>query len=190
MSIRTFVAIEIGEETRDKLSVFLTQIKKTNADVKWVAPENIHLTLKFIGNIEENVLPALNKIINDVVSHAKPFNIVVENIGAFPTLKRPRVIFVCVQDKGNSLLKIQEKLDRGVEELGIMRDSRKFVGHITLGRIRSRKNMPELISALNSGTEHCFGKEMVNCISLMQSKLTPGGPVYTRLENFKIGGNG
>jgi RNA 2',3'-cyclic 3'-phosphodiesterase len=187
MTIRAFVAIEINKETRNKLSEFLTQLKKIDADVKWVACENIHLTLKFLGYIEENILSALDKIISDAVSCLRPFDINIENVGAFPSLKKPRVIFVCVQDKGSNLLKIYEKLDKGIEELGIMRDAKKYVGHITLGRIKSRKNIAALINALNSGVGYFFGQENVNYISLMQSKLTPNGPIYTTLRNFAIG---
>ncbi len=99
MTIRAFVAIEINKEIKNKLSEFLTQLKKIDADVKWVACENIHLTLKFLGHIGENILPALNKIINDAVSCLRPFDINIENVGAFPSLKKPRVIFVCAQDK-------------------------------------------------------------------------------------------
>jgi RNA 2',3'-cyclic 3'-phosphodiesterase len=187
MTIRAFVAIEINKEIKNKLSEFLTQLKKTDADVKWVACENIHLTLKFLGYIEENILPALNKIINDGVSCLDPFDINIENVGAFPSLKKPRVIFVCAQDKGSNLLKIYEKLDKGMEVLGIMRDHKKYVGHITLGRIKSQKNIPALRNALNPGAGYFFGQEKVNYISLMQSKLTPNGPIYTRLQNFKIG---
>jgi 2'-5' RNA ligase len=187
MTIRGFVAIEINKEIKNKLSEFLTQLKKIDADVKWVACENIHLTLKFLGHIGENILPALNKIINDAASCLSPFDINIENVGAFPSLKKPRVIFVCAQDKGNNLLKIYEKLDKGMEELGIKQDAKKYVGHITLGRIKSRKNISALIDALNSGTGYFFGQEKVNYISLMQSKLTPKGPIYTRLKNFTIG---
>ena len=186
MNIRTFIAIEIDKDIKDKLSEFINKIKKTDADVKWVAPENIHLTLKFIGYIEENVIPDLNKIIKDAIFNLSSFDIDIENVGAFPNLKKPRVVFVCVQDKGDTLLKIYEKLNRGVEKLGIKPDSKKFAGHITLGRIKSQKNLSRLANALNSDTECFFGREKVNHISLMQSNLTPGGPIYERLNTFKL----
>lgn len=187
MSIRAFVAIEIEKEIKNKLSKFLNQLKETDADVKWVTPENIHLTLKFIGNIEEIILPTLHKIINDATSSLSFFNMSIENVGAFPTLKKPRIIFVSAQDKGNNLLKIYERLDKGLEALGIKRESRNYVGHITLGRTRSQKNISKLINALNSGAVHSFGQEKVNYISLMQSELTPKGPIYTRLKDFILG---
>lgn len=184
MIIRAFIAIEIENGIKDKISECLNQLKKTGADVKWVDPENIHLTLKFIGYIDEKILPDLNKIISNAVSNISPFSICIENIGAFPTLKKPRVIFVHVNENGNRLLETYEGINRGVESLGMKRESKKFVGHITLGRTRSQKNIYKLIDTMNSNTERLFGLEKVNSISLMQSKLTSTGPVYTKLNNF------
>ena len=126
----------------------------------------------------------LSKIINDAVSSIEPFSISIGNIGAFPSLKKPRVVFVCVQERGNNLLRIYEKLDKGVEPLGIKKESRKYIGHITLGRVKSQKNISKLKNALNSGSECYFGCEKVTSLSLIQSKLTPTGSLYTRLNNF------
>ena len=184
MTIRVFIAIEIDSGIKNKLSEYLSNLKSSGADVKWVSPENIHLTLKFIGYVEEDALINLNRIINNAVSSIEPFNISIGNIGVFPNLKRPRVIFACVQEEGNNLHKIYEKLDKGVEQLGIKKESKKYVGHITLGRVRSQKNISRLKNRLKSGTECYFGCKRVASISLIQSKLTTTGPLYTRLNNF------
>jgi len=184
MTIRVFIAIEIDSEIKNKLSEYLSKLKRTGADAKWVFPENIHLTLKFIGYIEKEALIHLNRIINDAVFSIEPFSISIGNIGAFPSLMKPRVVFACVQEHGNNLIEIYEKLDKGVEQLGIKKESKKYVGHITLGRVRSQKNISKLKNTLNSGTECCFGYERVTSLSLIQSKLTPTGPLYTRLNNF------
>ncbi len=184
MAIRVFVAIEIGSKIKNKLFEYLSKLKRTGADVKWVALENIHLTLKFIGHIEEDSLIHLNKIISNAVSGKRPFSISIGDIGAFPNLKDPRVIFVCVQEQENHLLRTYEKIDKGVESLGIKKGPKKYVGHITLGRVKSQKNISKLKNALNSGTECYFGLEKVASLSLIQSKLTPTGPIYTRLNNF------
>ncbi len=184
MTIRVFIAIEISSEIKDKLSEYLSKLKRTGADVKWVAAENIHLTLKFIGYIEKDALVNLNEIINDAVCNVEPFSISIGNIGAFPSLNKPRVVFACVREDGNNLLRIFEKLDKGVELLGIKKESKKYVGHITLGRVRSQKNISKLKNTLNSGAECYFGCERVTSLSLIQSKLTPTGPLYTRFNNF------
>lgn len=184
MTIRVFIAIEIDSEIKDKLSEYLSKLKRTGADVKWVSPENIHLTMKFIGHIEKEALVDLNKVINDAVSNIEPFSISVGDIGAFPSLNKPRVVFVCVQERGNNLLNIYERLDKGVESLGIKKESKKYVGHITLGRVKSQRNISRLKNTLNSGAECYFGCEKVTSLSLIQSKLTPTGPLYTRLNNF------
>jgi len=96
--MRVFVAIEIDSEIKNKLSEYLSKLKRTGAGVKWVVPENIHLTLKFIGYIETETLINLSGIINDAVSGIGPFSISIGNIGAFPSLEKPRVVFVCVQE--------------------------------------------------------------------------------------------
>ena len=184
MTIRVFVAIEIDSEIKNKLSEYLSKLKRTGADVKWVSPENIHLTLKFIGYIETGTLINLSRIINDAVSGIGPFSISIGNIGAFPSLEKPRVVFVCVQERENNLLRIYENLDKGVEQLGIRKESKKYVGHITLGRVKSQKNISKLKNTLNTGTECYFGLEKVTSLSLIQSKLTPTGPIYSRLNNF------
>jgi len=184
MTIRVFVAIEIDSEIKNKLSEYLSKLKRTGADVKWVSPENIHLSLKFIGYIETETIINLSGIINEAVSGIGPFSISIGNIGAFPSLKKPRVIFACVQERANNLLRIYENLDKGVEQLGIQKESKKYVGHITLGRVKSQKNISKLKNTLNSGTECYFGLEKVTSLSLMRSKLTPTGPIYSRLNNF------
>ncbi|HJO56209.1 MAG TPA: RNA 2',3'-cyclic phosphodiesterase, partial [Candidatus Scalindua sp.] len=123
-------------------------------------------------------------IINDAVSGIEPFSISISNIGAFPSLNKPRVVFACVQERGNNLLRIYEKLDKGVGQLGIKKESKEYVGHITLGRVKSQKNISKLKNTLNAGLECFFGHEKVASLSLIQSKLTPTGPLYTRLNNF------
>ena len=184
MIIRAFIAIEIDSKIKNRLSEYLNKLKETGADVKWTATKNIHLTLKFIGYIEVENLIKLDKIINHAVFGIGPFSIDIENIGAFPNIKKPRVVFVCVQERGNDLLRLYEKLDRGVGQLGIKKESKKYIGHITLGRVKSQKNMSKLINALNSGAECYFGHKRVTSLSLIQSELTPTGPIYTRLNNF------
>ncbi len=186
MAIRAFIAIEIDNEIKNRLSGHIDKLKGIGADVRWVVPENIHLTLKFLGNIEEVFLPNLNEIISDAASNLESFNISIRNIGTFPGIKRPRVVYVCVDEKGNNLLKLYENLNKGVGKFGIKKSSRKYVGHITLGRVRTQKNIAKLTTALKSETECFFGLEKVNYLYLMQSKLTSKGPIYTKLNNFLL----
>lgn len=187
MSIRVFVAIEIDKGIKDKICEYQNKLKKSNAGVKWIAPENIHLTLRFLGHIEEGHLDGLKKVIHDAILDVSPFTIKIEKVGAFPSTRRPRVIFVCVNDISNNLLNIFNKLNENMEGIGIQKETKNFVSHITIGRTKSQKNIAKLKKDLNSGDNHFFGEEDVSSIALIQSKLTPTGAIYTKLKNFIVG---
>ena len=186
MAIRLFIAIEIEKRIKERIIDSLNLLKKADAGVRWVACENIHATVKFLGNIDAKTLPALIKYIDNVVSFFSPFKIQIANVGAFPTIKKPRILFVCIQDKENNLIKIFEELEKGIEKYGIKRDTKNYVGHITIGRTKSQKNLRKLTELLQSDSDRFFGQEKVHYISLIQSELTPDGPIYTTIKQFQL----
>ena len=116
----------------------------------------------------------------------EPFSISIGNIGAFPSLNKPRVVFACVQERGNNLLRIYEKLDKGVEPLGIKKESKKYVGHITLGRVKSQKNISKLKNTLNSGTECYFGLAKGNFSIINTKQINPNRPTLYEIKQFYI----
>jgi len=186
MAIRLFIAIEIEKRIKERILDFLNHLKKADAGVRWVDSENIHVTLKFLGNIDAIMLPALIKYIDNVMSCFSPFKIQIGNVGAFPTVKKPRILFVGVGDKENNLLKIFEQLEKGIEEYGIKRETKNYVGHITIGRTKSQKNLRKIMDTLQSDSDHFFGQEKVHHISLIQSELTPDGPIYATIKKFQL----
>jgi len=186
MAIRLFIAIEIEKRIKERILDYLKHLKKADTGVRWVAYENIHITVKFLGNIDAKMLPALINSIDNVLSCFSPFRIQIGNVGAFPTVKKPRILFVCIQDKENNLLKIFERLEKGIEEYGIKRDTKNYVGHITIGRTKSQKNLRKLIDLLQADSDRFFGQEKVRHISLIQSELTPDGPIYTTIKKFQL----
>lgn len=187
VKLRTFVAVEIGEEIRKGLSEIITRLKATGTDVKWVAPENIHITLKFLGYIEDTQVAAVSKIIRKAVAFINSFVVDIRHLGAFPNVKRPRVIFAVAHEDGNNLATIYSRLDEGLTELGIEREGREFTPHLTIGRVKSPKNLKALTEVMDSFKESSFGQQMVEGIVLMQSDLKPTGPVYRKLEEFRFG---
>src|SRR5574341_2447866 len=177
MNIRLFIAVEISEEIRKKLATFQDTLKKLDVDVGWVTPRNLHITLKFIGYIDEEKIDTVVTIIRESVTHIKPFDLQYVGVGAFPTNKNPRVIFANVINSGGFLTKIHERLDNQFMGLGIEHETRKFEAHLTVGRIKTRRNVGKLIEGLNSYNGFNFGSDHVAQVVLMKSDLSPEGAV-------------
>lgn len=186
MNVRIFVAVEITGEIRKKLAEFQDELKKVDADVGWVAPENLHITLKFIGHIDEEKIETVTGIIKDALTHIKPFDLRYAGVGTFPTEKNPRVIFADVIDTGGVLAKIHERLDNQLMAVGVEHEDRKFEAHLTVGRIKTRRNVRRLIEHLNSYNGFDFGSEHVAQVVLMKSDLSPEGPIYTKLHSVDL----
>lgn len=186
MNVRLFVAVEITEEIRKKLAEFQDKLKRVDADVSWVAPENLHITLKFIGYIDEQKIDAVINIIKDSLTHIKPFDLRYVGMGTLPTEKNPRVIFADVIDESGVLTKIHERLDNQLMAQGVEHEDRKFDAHLTVGRIKTRRNVRKLIENLNSYNGFDFGSEHVTQVVLMRSALTPEGPIYTKLHSVDL----
>lgn len=186
MNVRLFVAIEITEEIRKKFIELQNTLKKADADVGWVSPENFHVTLKFIGYLEEEKIDAVIGIIKDSVIDIKPFNLNYIGASVFPTQKNPRVIFIDVIDPGKNLTNIHQRLDSQLAALGIEQENRPFEAHLTIGRIKTRKNVNKLIDNLNSYIGFNFGSEHIAQVVLMKSNLSQKGPVYTKLQNINL----
>lgn len=187
VKLRTFVAVEINEEIRKGLSDLITRLKTSGAGVKWVAPENIHITLKFLGYIEDTQVAAVSDHIRKAAAPINAFTVAIKHLGAFPNTKRPRVIFVVAHEKGNNLATIYSRLDDSLTELGIEKDGREFKPHLTIGRVKSPKNLTALMDAMDPLKVSSFGQQVVESVALMQSDLKPTGPVYKKLEEVKLG---
>lgn len=185
--MRTFIALELSAEIREELSRLHGEFKKTDADVKWVKPENIHLTLKFLGNVDEAKIEKIKNALGEISGREKPFEISLSGLGAFPNLNYPRVVWVGI-DKGSSEAeKIAGLIADSMEKLGFPKEERPFSAHLTLGRVKSGRNkagLKEKISSLSVQPKSCA----VNHITLFQSTLTPAGPIYTPLYAAKFTG--
>lgn len=186
MNVRLFVAIEIPEEIRKKFVLFQNTLKKADADVGWVSSENFHVTLKFIGYLEEEKIDTASGIVKDSVVHIKPFDLAYVGVGVFPTPRNPRVIFIDVIDPGKNLASIHQKLDSQFTVLGVEQENRPFEAHLTVGRVKTRRNISKLIDNLNSYNGFNFGSEHVTQVVLMKSTLSQKGPIYTKLQSIHL----
>lgn len=183
--MRTFIAIELPQEIKNKLAEIQEELKKSAADVKWVEPANIHLTLKFLGEIDDKKQEKIIEIIEDASSKREPFKIEILSVGAFPKIDFPRVIWVDTSQGKDQVKEIALELEEKIAKLGIPKEERSFQSHITLGRVRSGLNKAGLVQELKkliaSGIKEETAFEVTK-ITLFKSTLTPKGPVYEALR--------
>jgi RNA 2',3'-cyclic 3'-phosphodiesterase len=186
--IRSFLAIELPEAIRNKIDEIQGDLKSSYADVRWVSPEKIHLTLKFFGNIEEARVESIIKAIENPVRNTPAFTVKVRRIGAFPHWKSPRVIWMGLIDEKGILGPFQKELETELEGVGFEREAKAFRPHLTLGRVNSSRGKEGLIRKVERYQEEDFGNFTVERLVLFKSDLRPAGPIYTPLREVSLGG--
>ncbi len=186
--IRSFLAIEIPRAILKKIEEVQEDLRSSRADVRWVSPEKIHLTLKFFGTIDESKIDPIVKSIEEPTRITSPFSLKVQGVGAFPHLKNPRVIWVDLVDGKDVLASFQKQLERELEKLGFEPEERVFHPHLTLGRMKTGKGRGELTGRMERHQEEEFGDFQVERVVLFKSDLRPTGPIYTSLREVKLGG--
>ena len=180
--MRLFVALELSDSVRAAVRELIGRLQRARADVRWVRPEGMHLTLKFIGEVPEDRLELIRAALGGVAS-PKPVTLEFRELGYFPSERRPRVLWAGIQASDN-LAELAAQIESALEPLGIEGENRDYVPHLTLGRFKSPKrvdNLQEEIAALAS-TE--FGRIETGEFYLFQSKLSPAGAQYTKLHAF------
>jgi len=186
--MRTFIAIELSDEIRAALAQIESHLKYSGADVKWVDEKNIHLTLKFLGEIDEDECGKVKVVLDQIADTTKSFEISVNDIGAFPKIDYPRVIWVGL-DKGTAESKLlAERIDEVLSKIGFEKETRPFTAHLTIGRVRSSKNKQALKEKMGSvGLQETRDKrQVVSSVVLFQSKLSPKGSIYTKLHEVRL----
>ncbi len=187
--MRSFIAIELSEELKETLHRIQEKLKSSGADVKWVEPKNIHLTLKFLGEINDKELPKIICALQDIARHSKGFLLRFSSLGAFPTISFPRIIWAGI-DKGESETKIlANQVEERLIKIGLPKEKRPFSSHITIGRTRSNLGRDKLVAGLNSlmnGFKGLPQELLVNKITLFKSTLTPQGPLYEALKEISL----
>lgn len=177
--IRTFVAINISSELREAFKTFTEELIKIGGDVKWVMPESIHLTLKFLGNLPASKIEPVNKVVQKACMGYSSFRLKSGGKGAFPTLKRPRIFWVGLTETDNHILAgLQSKVERELSEIGFEKEGRKFHPHLTVGRVRSSKKITEVTKEF---MDYHFPEIefIVDQVLVMKSELTPRGAIYS-----------
>jgi len=180
--MRLFVALELSEEIRGGLQQLLARLERVRADVRWVRAEGMHLTLKFVGEVPPEKLPPIEQALG-AVNSAAPVQVRFRGLGFFPGPRRPRVVWVGVEASDN-MAPLAAQVEAELEPLGIAREKRAYVPHLTLGRFKSDARLPRLQEEIAALGEVELGGLEAKSFTLFQSKLTPGGAVYTPLRQF------
>lgn len=184
--VRCFIALDISDHIRRDFEVIIDRLKKHDADVKWVPVNNIHLTLKFLGNTKEKVLPEIRDHLFNVVLSYNPFYIRIYTTGVFPNKKHPRVIWIGVGDS-DILKNLHNDIENAMVLFGFKKEHKAFNPHLTIGRVRSQKGIMYLVRDLDMFKDKEFGNIHVKKIKLMKSELKPQGAIYSCLYEIPIG---
>jgi len=187
--IRSFLAIELPKPILKKIEEVEADLKSVHADVRWVSPERIHLTLKFFGNIEESRIDSILKSIEEPVRNKPAFSVEVRGVGAFPSMKNPRVIWMGLVNGSQILTSLQKEIETELEKIGFQAEDRPFRPHLTVGRVKSSRGKDDLVGRMEKHKEGEFGDFQVDRLILFKSDLKPSGPIYTALGDVKLGGD-
>lgn len=185
--IRCFLAVDLPDSLRPQLALVQGELKKSRADVRWVAVGNIHLTLKFFGNVPEAEIDPLTEAAREAAAQQTPFQLQVTAAGAFPNMKSPRVIWLGLGGDVIPLAQMYHKLEKAFAALGHLPEGRAFNPHLTLGRVKSPANRHRLAMALEKLPPLNWPPFQVNEIILFRSTLTPQGSIYAPLQVIPLG---
>ena len=176
--MRLFVAITIPADLREKLAAMQRKFAETRADVRWVAPENLHITLKFLGEVDDPRAPEILERIARAAAQVPIFPLEIEGIDRLPPRGQVRVIVSRVVSPGQRIIKLHRLVDSGIGGMGLPMDTRVYVPHLTLGRVSSNHGLNRLLRLLEKHDLDFFGSFPVEKVTLYQSLLSPGGPRY------------
>ncbi|MBP3225884.1 MAG: RNA 2',3'-cyclic phosphodiesterase [Methanobrevibacter sp.] len=182
--IRAFLAIDLDDELKPKINKIIREFKQIDANIKYVDLQNLHFTLKFFGDIDTEGIDLISQKIENVIKDFNSFTIKIKGCGAFPNKNRIKVIWVGL-DEDEILKDLHDKLDKEFNSIGFDLD-RKFSSHLTIGRMKSAKGKNKVKNTIETYNNIDIGTMEVNLITLKKSTLTPSGPIYEDLLEFRL----
>lgn len=184
--IRTFIAIPISDDVKKSLNSVQRELSEHRKDIKAVNSDNMHITMKFLGDIEKDLIPELSGVIDEVASEFKPFEFVVSKLGAFPSSKKARVLWAGIGNGGNTMIDMEKTLSDKLVDLGFDKEKRPFTPHITIGRLKRIRRDDNLRKYLESNRGVDLGEDTCDRVELMKSTLTPEGAIYDELHTVYL----
>jgi 2'-5' RNA ligase len=184
--MRCFVGVAIPPSVRTLLLQVQEALRRADADLKWVEPENLHLSLKFLGEVSDEAISRLKGILSVEALRWPAMSLTYAGVGAFPDHGAPKVVWAGCGGDLERLAGLAAAVERSAEQVGVPREHRPFVAHLTIGRVRSGRNLKRLQSAIENQRDVPLGKDDVNEFVLYQSTLTDKGPIYAPLASFPL----
>lgn len=185
--IRTFIAVELSDNLKAEIAYLQQLLKKDLGNLKWVPTTNFHLTLKFLGDIEAQRVPAITEGLARAVKETAPFSIRFTRLGGFPGLQQPRVLWLGVEEGKSELIELQKSVERELAQVGFAAEKKEsFSPHLTLARAREETNLSAIGTKLAQIHTEPTRSDLITSIKLMKSDLRPGGPIYTCLQEIEF----
>jgi len=181
--LRLFIAVAAPEPVRGVAEAVVGRLRGSG-DVRWVKPENLHLTLKFLGSTPAEKLPQLRQILAETANNYSQFVLQSKGVGAFPNVRKPQTLWLGVEAGGDRLAALADGVDQATHTLGFPRETRPFRGHLTLGRVKSTRGLADLCRRLREEQAGEPASWPVDGFTLVRSDLRPEGPVYTVVQEF------
>jgi 2'-5' RNA ligase len=187
--IRTFVAVEISPAVRQRAGELVEKCRALGIDAKWVALENMHITLQFLGSIRENLVPLVCRAVFKAVERLPAFDVICHGVGAFPNPERPRIIWLGMTAGREELIQLQAAVEAALEDLGFRGEARRFEPHLTIGRLRSSAaGMNELAEFVAAHGDYDGAAFDVSEVLIVSSELDKYGPRYEILGRAELAG--
>ena len=185
--LRTFLAVEVGEEIRERLVALQEELATDAPDVKWVEPGNLHITLLFLGEVDQRETIDICRAAQKAIADTPAFAIRIEGVGCFPNPRRPRTLWVGVSKGEPELIAVHDAIETPLLDLGCYRrETRGYTPHVTLGRVRGESAGDALVRSLQKHKGWSAGDVMVEEVCVMSSTLTSDGPIYTVLGRARL----
>lgn len=189
MGIRSFVAINLPSQVKERIDLVQKEWGALGPRVRWVAPENVHITLKFLGDVAEERVASIGDALGRVAAQVPPFDFTVTLFGVFPDLRYPRIVWLGIGEGADRVAALQLAVEAEMERLGLAPEKRAFRPHVTVGRMKSPRGRSILAELLQTDTRIDEQVE-VSEIFLMKSQLRPTGPIYSILRTVGLEGEG
>ena len=187
--MRTFIAINLNQDIKRSLFQFIGELKKCSSErrgIRWVRPGGMHLTLKFLGDIDEGKVPQIENILKRISEKYKPISLRINGTGYFPPKsKTPKVLWVAIEEV-EDLKRLQSDVEEAMESLGFPKERRTFHPHLTLGRVKAISDIKETLHFLEKHRDKNFGEMEVKKITFFRSVLKPTGAEYSVLSEFEL----